>query len=365
MNRPFRTQGLGAPWYTVIGNHDALVQGNVPGNAFFASVATGCVKVTDLSQRAWKLIRPLAKDGITDEENTQIVQIIYGDFLSTISAPGKHRRLWKRIPGDPRRTLLFRKADYMREYFTTKGSPVGHGLGPENLASGEGNYAFTPKPRLRFVVLDSVAASGPDGNLDHAQFLWLHAQLLAAEAAHELVVVFAHHSLPSMSQRESNAHYGLTGSCPSSSPATPPATDESVLCLLQRHRSVIALVAGHSHRNRITPYTRPGGGGFWEIVTSSHADWPQQSRLITLSDEGSGTLSILTSVIEHSSPPRPGKRAHARGRVLATKEVTRLASIARELAFNDPEAENGEDGTPDRRGGVLDRNVKLLVPNPY
>jgi metallophosphoesterase (TIGR03767 family) len=365
MNRPFRSQGLGAPWYTVIGNHDALVQGNVPGNAFFASVATGCVKVTDLSQRAWKLIRPLAKDGITDEENTQIVQIIYGDFLSTISAPAKHRRLWKRVPGDPRRTLLYRKADYMREYLTTRGSPIGHGLGPENLASGEGNYAFSPKPGLRFVVLDSVAVAGPDGNLDHAQFLWLHAQLLAAEAAHQLVVVFAHHSLPSMSQHESNTHYGLTGSCPSSSPTTPPATDESVLCLLQRHRSVIALVAGHSHRNRITPYTRPGGGGFWEIVTSSHADWPQQSRMIRLYDNRNGTLAIATYVIEQSSPPRPGKRVRARGRSLPTKEVTRLASIARELAFNDPEAENGEDGTPDRRGGVLDRNVDLLLPNPY
>jgi hypothetical protein len=51
--------------------------------------------------------------------------------------------------------------------------------------------------------------------------------------------------------------------------------------------------------------------------------------------------------------------------LLAPKEVTRLASIARELSFNDPEAENGEDGTRDRRGTALDRNVELLVANPY
>jgi metallophosphoesterase (TIGR03767 family) len=365
MNRPFRSTGLGAPWYTVIGNHDALIQGNVPGNAFFSQVASGCIKVTDLSRRAWKLIRPLAKDGITDAENTQIVQIIYGDFLSTISSPEKHRALWKRIPGDARRTLLFRKPDYMREQFTTRGRPIGHGFTAEDLASGEGNYSFSPKPGLKFIALDSVAAAGPDGNLDNAQFLWLHAQLLAAEAAHELVVVFAHHSLPSMSQRESNTHYGLTGSCPSTSPSTPPAADETVLCLLQRHHSVIALVAGHSHRNRITPYARPGGGGFWEIVTSSHTDWPEQSRIIDLIDNGDGTLSLSTRVIEQSSPPRPGKRVRTRGRLLAPKEVTRLASIARELSFNDPEADNGEDGTQDRRGSRLDRNVELLVPNPY
>jgi metallophosphoesterase (TIGR03767 family) len=364
MNRPFESPGLNAPWYSVLGNHDPLVQGNVPGNAFFASVATGCVKVTDLSTRAWKLIRPLAKGGVTDTENAQIVQIIYGDVLATISAPDKHRRLWERVPRDPQRTLLYRKADYMREYFTTRGLPVGHGFTPENLASGEGNYAFSPKPGLRFVVLDSVAAAGPDGNLDHPQFVWLHQQLLAAEASHELVVVFAHHSLPSMNQREPNTHHGLTGSCPSSEPATPPAADESVLCLLRRHRSVIALVAGHSHRNRITPYER-AGGGFWEIVTSSHADWPQQSRMIALRDNDNGTLSIESDIIEQSSPPRPGKRARSRDRLLSPREVIRLASIARELSFNDPEAENGEDGTRDRRGTPLDRNVELLVPNPY
>ena len=365
MNRPFRSPGLGAPWYAVIGNHDALLQGNVQasGNPFFNQVATGCVKVTDLSRRAWGLIEPLARGGVTDEENTLIIQAMYGDVLATISNPKKHRRLWKWIAGDRDRTLTNKKT-FMGEHARTHGRPTGHGFTPANFESGEGNYSFSPKPGLRFVVLDSVAAVGNDGNLDHPQFLWLHAQLLAAEAAHELVLVFAHHSLPSMSQRESNAHYGLTGSGPSSSPSTPPAPDESVRCLLLRHPSVIALVAGHSHRNRITPYARPGGG-FWEIVTSSHADWPQQSRTISLVDNGDGTLTITTKVVEQSSPPRPGKRVRGKGRLLPPKEVTRLASIARELAFNDPHAENGEDGFPDRRGTPLDRNVELLLRKPY
>jgi metallophosphoesterase (TIGR03767 family) len=364
MNRPFRSAGLGVPWYTVIGNHDALIQGNVPGNTFFSQVATGCIKVTRLSERAWKQIRPLANGGVTDAENIQIVQIVYGDVLATISSPETHRGLWKTIPGDRQRTLLFRKSDFMREHFTTRGQPAGHGFGPENLARGEGNYSFNPKPGLRFVALDSVAATGPDGNLDHTQFLWLHGQLLGAEAAHELVVVFAHHSLSSMSQRESDVHYGLTGSCPSSLPATPPALDESVLCLLARHPSVIALVAGHSHRNKITPYPR-AGGGFWQIVTSAHTDWPQQSRILDLYDNHDGTLSIWSHVIDQKAPPRPARLTRSPSRLLSAAEVMRLASIARELSFNDPQAENGEDGFPDRRGTQLDRNVQLLVPNPY
>ncbi len=219
MNRPFRSPGLGAPWYRVIGNHDALVQGNVPGNAFFSQVATGCVKVTDLSARAWGLIRPLIKNGITEGEATFIVQTIYGDVLATISSPARYRRLWKRVRRDAGRALLFRKPDWMREHFTTRGRPTGHGFTQTNLESGEGNYSFSPKPGLRFVVLDSVAAAGADGNIDHAQFLWLHGQLLAAEADRELVLVFSHHALASMRQTQSNTHYGLTGSCASTLPS--------------------------------------------------------------------------------------------------------------------------------------------------
>ena len=364
MNRPFRAPGLAVPWYTVLGNHDALIQGNVPGNAFFSLTATGCVKVTDLSPRAWRLIRPIAAGGITDAESVQIIQIIYGDFLATISNPPKTRGRWKRIARDPQRAVLFRKQDVIREYSTTRGSPRGHGL-EQAAVAGEAYYTFTPKPGLRFVALDSVADSGSDGNLDEAQFRWLHGELLRAEGRGELVLVFAHHALPSMTQAAAGVHLGLVGSCTSPPPTTPPAADESLRCLLLRHPSVLALVAGHSHRNRITPYPRVSGGGFWEIVTSSHTDWPQQSRLLEVIDNGDGTLSIRTHVVDHATSPRPPKMRPSRSRLLSAAEVSRLGSIARELAFNDPQGQNGEDGTSDRRGTRLDRNVELLLPRPY
>jgi hypothetical protein len=335
----------------------------VPGNAFFSVSAAGCLKVTDLSARAWKLIRPLAAGGITEQESGEIVRILYGDFLATVSNTRKARGLWKRVARDPGRAILFRKQDLLREHFTTRGSPRGHGyeLAP---VQGEAYYAFDPKPGLRFIALDSVADSGPEGNLDDAQFRWLHGELLRADTRGNLVLVFAHHSLPSMSQQAAGVHYGLAGSCLSPLPTTPPAADESLRCLLLRHPSVVALVAGHSHRNRITPYPRSGGGGIWEIVTSSHTDWPQQSRMIELVDNGDRTLTIRTHVVDHLGPPRPPKVKPSRSRLLTPAEVSRLASIARELAFNDPQGQNGEDGSADRRGTPLDRNVELLLPRP-
>ena len=48
---------------------------------------------------------------------------------------------------------------------------------------------------------------------------------------------------------------------------------------------VLAYVAGHEHRNRIEAHGLTGGGGFWEIVTASHLDWPQQARVIELADK--------------------------------------------------------------------------------
>ena len=117
--------------------------------------------------------------------------------------------------------------------------------------------------------------------------------------------------------------------------------------------------------SRRIPALGGNGYGFWEIVTSAHTDWPQQSRLLRLDDNLDGSLSLHTHVIEHSAPPRPKRVRSTRRGVLSAAEVSRLASIARELSFNNPDAENGEDGFADRRGTRLDRNVELVVRNPY
>ena len=354
MNVPFRSPGVGVPWYSVFGNHDALVQGNLPGNAFFSQVAAGCKKVVDLSPRAWGLIRPLIADGrLEGDERDQVVRILYGDVLQTLADPKTPRRLWRIVPRDPARALLT-KSRFMQEHFRTRGRPVGHGYTADTITRGEGNYSFSPRAGIRFLAVDTVADTGPNGNLDDAQFRWLQAELDAARNRRELVLVFGHHSLRTMNQPAESAglHHGL-GPCGRPGP-------EPLVCLLQRNPGVIAYVAGHEHRERIEPH-----GSFWEIVSASHIDWPQRSRVISLATNGDGTLSLFTRVLDHAAPPRPGPPARRVGRVIPAPEATRLASIARELAFNDPQADAGEDGRDDRRGTPLDRNAELLIRDPY
>ena len=355
MNRPFRASGLGLPWYSVFGNHDGLVQGNLPSNDLFALAAVGCVKPTRLSRRGLDEIRGLVVGGLDDQERARLVQILARDLVETVFGPQITRGRWTPVLRDTRRRLLTR-AEYLQQHFTTRGQPVGHGYGAADAPRGIGYYAFTPKPGLHFVVLDTVADSGAEGNVDETQYLWLDAELRAAEARHELVVVFGHHPIASLVQPAPGVHLG-SGPCTS--------VPEPIECLFLRHRGVIAYVVGHQHRNRITPHARPGDGGFWEIGTSAHVDWPQQSRLLDLVDNADGTLSIFSTIFDQGAPAAPGSRPPRRGTLLSAREVEWLASVARELSYTDPQADNGRDGSSDRRGTRADRNVELVLPNPY
>jgi hypothetical protein len=77
-------------------------------------------------------------------------------------------------------------------------------------------------------------------------------------------------------------------------------------------------------------------------------DWPSQSRLIELVDNGDGTLSIVCTLVDYGGSPEPA----------AAEDPWRLASIHRELAANDPESGLRSPAA----GGRDDRNVELVVP---
>lgn len=348
MNRPFRARGIGMPWYTVFGNHDALVQGNFGQNDLFDQVATGCRKVTRYSPDALAQVRPLLAGGVTPAERAQIIQLTFGDFLDTWGVPTarEHKGLWKTVPSDPGRRFL-RKQAWMQEHFRTRGRPRGHGFTQANVAAGKAYYVFSPVRGVRFVVLDTVADSFSSGNLDDEQFGWLESELAGIDARAELALVFGHHSIATMNAAAAGVRLGA-----------------DLEALFHRHPRVLAYVAGHEHQNRIQPHTRPGGGGFWEIVTASHLDWPQQARVIELTQQGDDAFVIYTTVVDHLGPARPPPAPKRPGRIASPAEVQRLAAIGRELSFNDPQVENGEDGRPDRRGTRLDRNVELAIPRP-
>ena len=119
--------------------------------------------------------------------------------------------------------------------------------------------------------------------------------------------------------------------------------------------NVLAHVTGHEHNNYVNRRDCPNA--FYEISTAAHIDWPQQSRLIELVDVG-GQISIVATILDHGGPAYPGNAPDGANQGTAGDQVPRLASIAREIAYNDYQGSRGAHGT--RR----DRNVILPTGRP-
>jgi 3',5'-cyclic AMP phosphodiesterase CpdA len=388
MNEPFKPTGLrDVPWYAVFGNHDGLVQGNQPRNLVLEGLAVGCLKPSNLPTATLEEIEGYIAGG--DEEAALVAlqnALTGGDAETTV------------VPPDPRRRPL-RKHEWIAEHFATTGFPVGHGFEnrPASLVDGQGYYHFDKGARVRMIALDTVAETGlEEGNIDTTQFQWLHQRLKEADDQGRYALLFAHHSLRTMGQPAVSpfpttgdqggdatplVHYGLRSraesqdrECLLRDNETAPYPDETLKCLLLRHPSAIAFVNGHEHANRITPFSRPPTdsanpllGGFWEINTASHIDWPQQSRVLDVFDNHDGSLSIFATILDHAAPPEPGgPDAPREGQGVSGEAVKRMASISRELSFNDVDASHNDgDGNGGARGGPEDRNQELVVRGPF
>jgi hypothetical protein len=142
---------------------------------------------------------------------------------------------------------------------------------------------------VRCLALDTVNPHGGwQGSIDVTQLGWLAAEL--TECAARPVLLFSHHPLEALVNDR-----------------RPPGADRRVLAaelrdLLLSHPCVVAWVNGHTHRHAITAIREDGyPGGFWQVTTASHIDWPQQARLIELL-ETDGCLTLACTVIDSAAP---------------------------------------------------------------
>jgi hypothetical protein len=301
---------------------------------------------------------------------------------------------------------------WVQQHFRTTGAPVGHGLAPsvaadcagypdeatcagalsaEDRAAGygrppiavsshDGYYSFSPREGLRFLVLDSITDNCGvfaevcfEGSIDDQQFQWMRDQIQQAAGMQQYVLAFSHHTLRTMRSpdgdpTEQPVHYGERRDRRDNQPQNPSpgATLEELYC---ESPNVIGHVSGHEHLNLIEHHpcgkgadqdATPGPGDFWEISTASHMDWPQQSRMIELVDNGGGRMSLAVTILDHDGPPNAGNAKpseFARGD--AGEQVLKLASISRELSYNDYQNSRGT------MGGMNDRNAILPLAQPW
>lgn len=256
---PFLAWGLDprVPWYTVIGNHDGLIQGNLSPTVNYDQTATGSEVFGG------------TRDGSTAEAG--------------IIHDGK-------VPADPDRRLLGMNQsprDFIEEFFHTSSLPVGHGFTQAGRDGGFGYYCFDPAAGIpvRFIVLETYRPQGGwAGSMDRTQFEnFLIPELDQARAGKKLVTIVSHHPPGDFLGSE------ISG--------------DELISTLSSYPNVILHLIGHGHENKIVP--RPGsnpGEGYWEVEAPSLADYPQQARIMEIVNNGNGTGSIFSTMVDHNSP---------------------------------------------------------------
>jgi metallophosphoesterase (TIGR03767 family) len=318
--RSVNSPGLRIPWYSTIGNHDALASGAIADRSgFLADFAVGDRKLYGVPDAQAKALAAVLAKGSKPG----------GGELIDLLRQEKSRM--RGITPDPGRAL-FGPREYLTAHLDparTGAGPFGHGYTVANLDSDTLYYTFPMADGVLGISLDTTDRGGHfTGSLGTAQLTWLERTLKEHQDGY--VVVFSHHNSWTMT----NTH---------PDPATGEArhNGDEVVGLLKRHRNVLAWVNGHSHRNSILPH-----GTFWEISTASHIDFPQLARVIEITENGDGTLSLFTTLVESAAPHRTD---------FGDLSQTGLAALYRELAHNAP----GSTTAP--AGKAADRNTELLL----
>jgi metallophosphoesterase (TIGR03768 family) len=316
--RPFQPAGLDPeiPWFQTMGNHDHLFIGTLPVNDYLRSFYEGSA-ILDLGN-IFADKRGVDSRGFytgSIDGTTPLGDIIGAGPVSAFPEPPHVRA------ADPARRSL-RSHEWMQEFFTTTSGPEGHGFSGSNVEADEACYAFRPRQDvpLEVIVLDDtqrgteadVGGYG-HGYLDEPRLGWLFAQLERGRDENIAMVVAAHVPL---GVEEVGTYVGWSTLAAISEP--------DLFARLHEFPNLVAWVAGHRHKNAVTPFPSPDPArpelGFWQIETSSLRDFPQQFRTfdVVLNDDES--LSIIATDVDPSvSAGTPAARS--RGYAVAAQQI--------------------------------------------
>ncbi len=336
----FQTPGLNTPWFSTYGNHDGLLQGNLPVVEGLDAVLTGDRKIIGVRPGGG----PLGFLGQLMTDPQAFTRALDRGEYPT-------RRV---VPDRSRRTAS--TEDWVRAHLDADAGPgpVGHGYSEDHLDRAHLGYRFEVAPGVTGLALDTGGYNS--GAIGQAQLDWLEEELTSvhsrwfdadgreqhSSADDHLVLLFSHFTIGT-----------LTGAPPD--PARPDERrylGEELVSFLQRWPNIVAWVNGHTHTHGIQPVPDHSGrtNGFWEITTASHVDWPSHARIVEVVDHDDGTLSLFTTVVDHAGRPRAG----------SGEDPLTLASLSRELAAN-----NDLAGNPIRLGPPEAHNTELGLRAPF
>ncbi len=265
--RPFTGRGLGTDWVPVLGDHDALVAGELVPTALTQSLALGDRALWNMPPNlrlpaGLKLSHSGSPDGPPDPH------FVASFIRQALAGPTV------RVPADPHRYELEFTEVIERLWAASRASSQPNiGAGATAAAGERLDYVRDVGDSLRVIVLDIVRRyGGSGGSVSPEQPPWLEQQL--DDAGDRWVIVVSHQPLA----RSSGG--------------------DQLLALLDGNPRVIAALAGHTHRNNIVPRETPAGG-YWLITTCSLIDFPQQCRALRLHATEGGGVALQTWMLDH------------------------------------------------------------------
>ncbi len=334
----FDAAGLRVPWVSCYGNHDGLAFGESIPTYEYRDMLLGGEKAHFL---------PHDFDPLRHEEDLFERPEL---FLKGPAQP---------VRPDADRRIVGRK-EFVEAHMAAPGLPKGHGYSWGNVEAGTTYFSYAASPLVKLIVLDTANLDGyHEGSIGAKQLAWLEYELLECHSRclstdgremrpggeDRLVVLASHHG----SRKLANLRQSAIGS----EDDHPRHGWDTLGPMLARFPNIVLWLNGHTHVNQVVLH-RNHAGGMAEVTTCSVADWPSQARSVEIVSNGDGSISVLTTMVDHLAPVVPDA-APGGGDPLA------LASLHRELAANVP---LGGLGSP-LEGLPTDRNCDIVMGSPF
>lgn len=330
---PFIAKGLpeGLKWYSLVGNHDALVSGifyptetsnakfigdEIPTTNIGVEIYTG----TQDASTQYAKVKCGFQKGVKDNGDVYPLYVTVDECKDPFVYPDPNRKLMK-----TRQELIAAINDGKKYDLSITDEQSGY-------------YSFKPNSEVpvEIIMLDTAAArhhymvngelregkQNEAGFLDEVQFNWLKTKLNTLQSQGVLAIIAQHH--PTYGFNEDSEVSG-----------------EELKSTLKSYNNIIALIVGHGHRNRIDLYSAENENEypFTEIQTASLLDYPEQGRLFEFVYNGDGNISLITTVFNHASDSK------------SMAYLGRQFSLAHDQVLGSP-----TDGNP------VHRNLEIIIP---
>ena len=327
--KPYKAAGLdkSISWYQAVGNHDQFWKGSTFWTEHLRKTVVGSSVLNTGPPTSPTNLQKIMNGrgylmGVVDGSTE------YGDIINVGPVtPGKPL---PKVAADPHRRALS-IGQWMSEFFKTTSQPAGHGFTRE-MIDGEALpacYTFYPRSDIpiKVIVLDDTDKiyGSPYGSLDEPRYEWLINELESGQAADELMIICAHIPVFPHDYQSPPATMWNPDS---------PINQQQLLKTLWGYPNFVLWIAGHIHRNTITPQSSGGGNGeygFYEVETPSLRDFPQEFRRFEIVRNSNGTISILVIDVDpavNTAPLPNGSQSPAL--------ISRSYSIAAQQIFGIP-----------------------------